>query len=211
MSGETETMVSGWTVDTLHGQLLMILDERGRRYAAQFAAMQAIAVEADKRYEQRFLAQQEAVQAALAAQEKAVNAALLAADRAVAKAEAASEKRFESVNEFRAQLSDQAANLMPRGEAEARFQATSEKQGEAATLSRDQLDRLRLELGALREESIRGTASLRDEFQKGIATLTAVMAGTAGRDHGIGQLWTALLASVGVALAAGAFILSLVR
>ena len=52
------------------------------------------------------------------AQEKAVLSALAAADRAVAKAEAASERRFESVNEFRAALSDNTRSLMPRTEAE---------------------------------------------------------------------------------------------
>lgn len=51
-----------------------------------------------------------------------LNAALAAADRAVAKAEAATEKRFESVNEFRSTLSDQAANLMPRAEADVKIQ-----------------------------------------------------------------------------------------
>lgn len=56
--------------------------------------------EKDKRDEQRFQANKEAI-----------NAALLAAEKAVAKAEAAAEKRFEGVNEFRAQLADQARTL----------------------------------------------------------------------------------------------------
>lgn len=61
------------------------------------------------------------------AQEKAVNAALLAAQTAVQKAETAAERRFEAVNEFRGQLADQAANLMPRGEANVLFAGQSEK------------------------------------------------------------------------------------
>lgn len=48
--------------------------------------------------------------------QKAVQAALLAAKEAVLKAEIATEKRFESVNEFRAQLADQSNTLMPRAE-----------------------------------------------------------------------------------------------
>ena len=71
---------------------------------------------ADVRYDQRFQAQKDAIQAALVAQEKAVNAALTAADRAVAKAETAAERRFDSVNEFRGQLDDQARTFVPRGE-----------------------------------------------------------------------------------------------
>jgi hypothetical protein len=48
--------------------------------------------------------------------------ALAAADKAVTKAEIATEKRFEGVNEFRATLADQAARLMPREEAQAKFE-----------------------------------------------------------------------------------------
>ena len=44
----------------------------------------------------------------------AVDAALAAADRAVTKAEIATEKRFESVNEFRDTLRDQSNTLLPR-------------------------------------------------------------------------------------------------
>lgn len=65
--------------------------------------------------------------AALASQDKAVQIALIASEKAVAKAEAAAEKRFESNNEFRGQLSDQAATLMPRAEAEQRLAALADK------------------------------------------------------------------------------------
>lgn len=112
MAGETEEKVSAWTTDTLRLHVLAMLSE------------------SDKRYEQRFIAQQEAIQAALLAQKEAVNAALVAADRAVIKAELAAEKRFEAVNEFRATLADQAATLMPRAEAEARIGAMAEKLSE---------------------------------------------------------------------------------
>lgn len=64
------------------------------------AHIMALLSEKDKRDEQRFQANKEAI-----------NAALLAAEKAVAKAEAAAEKRFEGVNEFRAQLADQARTL----------------------------------------------------------------------------------------------------
>lgn len=48
--------------------------------------------------------------------DRSVSTALLTSDKAVTKAEAAIEKRFEGVNEFRASLADQAAILMPRSE-----------------------------------------------------------------------------------------------
>lgn len=85
---------SGWTIDTLYAHLSGMADER------------------DHRYEQRFLAS-----------EKAVQAALTSAKEAVLKAESATEKRFESVNEFRAQLSDQAHSFMPRAEYDARHES----------------------------------------------------------------------------------------
>lgn len=44
-----------------------------------------------------------------------------ASAEAIAKAEAANEERFKSVNEFRAQLSDQTAQFIPREVAEAQF------------------------------------------------------------------------------------------
>lgn len=48
-------------------------------------------------------------------------------DKAVIKAETAAEKRFESVNEFRLQLGDQAANFMTRREYQASHDALTEK------------------------------------------------------------------------------------
>lgn len=80
---------------------------------------EAILSEMDRRYEQRF-----------DAQEKANTTALTAAEKAVLKAEVAAEARFASVNEFRGTLSDQTATLMPRVEAEARMQAMADKLGE---------------------------------------------------------------------------------
>jgi len=76
--------------------------------------------------------------AALTAQDKAVQIAMIASEKAVAKAETAAERRFESVNEFRAQLADQAATFMPRAEAEQRIAALAERneQANASLLSK---------------------------------------------------------------------------
>jgi hypothetical protein len=53
--------------------------------------------------DERFAAQDKAVNVGLSAQRTAVDAALTAQKEAVIKAETATEKRFESVNEFRAE------------------------------------------------------------------------------------------------------------
>lgn len=116
MTGETAEKESGWTVDTLRAHI-----------AVRFDDLNILINERDVRYGQRFVAQQEALAAALAAAEKAVAAALLAADRAVTKAELASEKRFENVNEFRAALADQSNTLMTRNEYTAAHVALEDK------------------------------------------------------------------------------------
>ncbi len=64
----------------------------------------------------------EATRFAFESQEKSINSSLLAAKEAVLKAENASEKRFESINEFRNTLRDQQANLLPRIEADKIFE-----------------------------------------------------------------------------------------
>lgn len=98
MSGETEEQVSGWTVDTLHRHVLALFELR------------------DKLYEER-----------AESQKVAMATALTSAKEAVAKAEVAAEKRFDSQNEFRAQLSDQAQTFLPRAEGEVRIQRNSER------------------------------------------------------------------------------------
>lgn len=120
MSGETELQPSGWTIDTLAMHLQRQIDDMRRlldeRYATQTKAVDAA-----------FLAQQTAMQTALTAAERAVATALLSAEKAVTKAEAAAEKRFESVNEFRGQLTDQAASFISRVESDAQRIALEER------------------------------------------------------------------------------------
>ena len=94
---------------------------------ADMAATTRLDAERDLRYAERAEAQDKAVAVALVAAEKAVQAALLSAERAVGKAEIATEKRFESVNEFRAQLADQSSTLLTRTEYLAGHEALEEK------------------------------------------------------------------------------------
>lgn len=124
-------------VDTLPGSSA---DVSLRDYeTARIDNLQRIMDERDKQYAQRFEAQQKAVADALQAAKEAVANALLAvkettgntlaaADKAVAKAELANEKRFESQNEFRQTLTDQATQFMTKAEADARQQATITQQ-----------------------------------------------------------------------------------
>lgn len=109
MSGETEQHVSAWTADTLAVYFQRQLDD--------------LRVLLDERY----ATQTKALDAAFAAADKAVAAALLSAKEAVTKAETATEKRFDSVNEFRAALSDQSALFLPRTEYAANHQNLADR------------------------------------------------------------------------------------
>jgi len=91
-------------------------DLTSRELLEKINSIVSIMDERDVRYEQRFKAMDEKTSLALTASEKAV-----------AKAEIATEKRFDSVNEFRGQLKDQAATLVPRAEADSRFRGLEEK------------------------------------------------------------------------------------
>lgn len=84
-----------------------------------------------------FDAQTRAIDAAITAQRAAIDAALIAANQATTKAEAATELRFQSVNEFRQTLSDQAATFATRTEAEATAQRNTERIQELAVVVRD--------------------------------------------------------------------------
>jgi hypothetical protein len=112
--------VSDWTVDTLREHVrVQIADMRlmlQERYETQTKAVDAA-----------FLAQQTAMSTALTAAERAVQTALLAAEKAVTKAEIAANARFDSVNEFRAQLADQASTFVSRGEFSAQHSALADK------------------------------------------------------------------------------------
>lgn len=109
--GVLDARITG--LESVIALLQLMLNER---YATQTKALDAA-----------FLAQQTAMRTALEAAEKAVQTALVSAEKAVGKAEVAAEKRFESVNEFRAQLNDQAATFPTRPEVEVRFASLTEK------------------------------------------------------------------------------------
>lgn len=116
ISGETNVPVSDWTTGTLK-----ILQDQSTAAVkelleAEICAIRKTIKESDRRYEQRF-----------DAQEKATMVAITSAKEAVTKAETSTERRFESVNEFRAALSDQSASLVSRNEVEQLAKSLTEK------------------------------------------------------------------------------------
>lgn len=99
----------GWTIETLLEHVNTRFEER------------------DVRHQQRYDAQMHEIELNIFAQRSAVDAALAAANLANTKAESATELRFQSVNEFRQTLSDQAAQFITRGEAELSIERNTER------------------------------------------------------------------------------------
>lgn len=82
-------------------------------------------------FNDQIAAQKEAITAALNASQSALKAALESSEKAITKAEEANEKRFQSVNEFRAQLSDQQKTFVVKEEVAFKFLAVEKKMDES--------------------------------------------------------------------------------
>ena len=196
MSGETEASVSGWTVDTLHSHLLARMDDmrdalrqeidREREFAGVRlddlrAATRSQSDDRIRILDERYATQTKALDAAFKAAEQAVAVALANAEKATAKAEAASNARFESVNEFRKALTDQTATFIPRAEYDTAHAALAER----VTSNADRVAALELRLTSRLdrgEGTEAGAAGQRGEQRlnlsqviAGIATIVAVV------------------------------------
>lgn len=95
--------------------------------AAESLRVDQLIVEKEKESIQRWTSLKELIESGLTATEKAVNVALSNQKEALQKAENATERRFESVNEFRNTLGDQQRTLMPRSEVEVIIKAQDSK------------------------------------------------------------------------------------
>lgn len=120
MSGETGAVQSAWTVDTLREYLLQKITDQRDAQRQQVTDLRTM-------LDERYATQTKALDAAFKAAEQAVAVALANAEKATIKAEDAANKRFESVNEFRQTLTDQAATFMPRAEYESAHKALDDK------------------------------------------------------------------------------------
>jgi len=97
-------------------------------------AVTQLVAEKEIRYNERFNSQEVALKAAMSASEKAIIAtkdaldtAMIASEKAITKAEISTEKRFESINEFRATLSDQQDTFVRKTEVDFRFLSLADK------------------------------------------------------------------------------------
>jgi hypothetical protein len=102
--------------DTTHGEPM-----------SQIANLRDVMDERDRRYTDRFDAQDKAVEAALLAQKSAVDAALVSSDKAVAKAEEAQKEYNIRSNEFRAALDDAGKLNITRNEVGVLIKASEDR------------------------------------------------------------------------------------
>lgn len=127
-----------WTVRTLKAYIEAILEEQRRAIhtadeerekSAQIVreALSQQITAADAALSQHIGEQIRQVRQVIELNGKAVDAAFAASEKAILKAETAAERRFESVNEFRAQLADQTQTFMPREVAEAKIDEVGKK------------------------------------------------------------------------------------
>lgn len=189
----------------LNQELLLLLNEKDLRYQQRALAqddaimsLRAFMDERDLRYDQRFKAQTEAVATAMTAAEKAVTAALIAADRAVMKAENASEKRFESVNEFRSSLNDMVAMMMPRTESNARYTTVSEKLDQRYAALDDKINTL-----MHRVDKSEGRSTYTDpalaEMSNTLTALLKAQSQSTGKGEGMSDTWKFIVSAIGLA------------
>jgi acyl transferase domain-containing protein len=146
--------------------------------AAEHRALTERVAALDRLMEAKFVTFQVMVES----QAEKVSLALAAADKAVTKAEDATEKRFESVNEFRLTLSDRDRLSMTRTEFE------TFKEG-----SRSEFDQLR--------------SSNAEKFTGILARLDRAE----GKGAGIGAVWGWVVGGAGVASALTVVIVQLIR
>ncbi len=151
------------TNEALKGMVVSQNEAVDRRFAEVELRYDQRLADMDLRYQQRFDQQRASLFEAAAAADKAVTAALESAEKAVGKAETANEKRFDSVNEFRGQLKDQATSFIPRLEAEQRISQLS-----------DRLDELR-NSDAVRTGRSAGSSALYGWIVGGIAALATIV------------------------------------
>lgn len=174
----------GWTTDTLHSALLGRMIEQSRRYDAEHAAIRQLIQDAVILLNARFDAQKEAL----------------------GKSEAATEKRFDHVNEFRQSLADQTATLMSRTEATTRLQALADRMvivegyARSATERRAIVDTSVARITTLESLTLTLTERVAQTLTNAarIDAIEKIQDQMSGRERGVALSWAILIGAVAV-------------
>jgi hypothetical protein len=182
---------AGWTLETLREYVQQVLHNNSvnndNRFTAITREMESNTITLRSHITEAITALRENV----LAQKEAVALAMQAADRAVTKAEIANEKRFESVNEFRASLADTSRLQMPRSETESLIKALNEKNDSAHKAMADRLD-----------------ASIKSMNDK-IDSLNELIVASEGRHSGMQSGWGYAFGAFGLLVAVATVIITL--
>lgn len=180
--GSDGTPVPMWAFEARFADLERLLTERDRRYMERMAGIEQHSLDRD-------LSHRREVQQLLTERDRFLAAAFASSEAAIGKADISTEKRFESVNEFRAQLKDQQLDFVSRTYYEAQHSG-HERELQAIQLAlKDQIPRVEANTIIAGLES--GTESLRKE----VAALRESQSSTAG---GSAALWRAATFAVSV-------------
>lgn len=156
----------------------------------------------EARFHERLTAQEVRFSERLSGQERNVEQALAASEKAITKAEAATDTRFQSVNEFRATLSDQSSLFMQRSEALALFERNTQRMDEiqATVSSQNNTFMQKVEARALIDQ----VRALIDQHTIRIAELQSRLDRMQGSSTGHQAFWgylVAVIAAVGTLIA----------
>ena len=183
--------IGGWTIDTLKEHLEALM-------VSQHSGMSNSLKDFERRMDERFSSQ-------------------LAA---IVKAETATEKRLEGMNEFRAQLDDVIATLLPKTEYEVRHKGlvdrTDALRDDLASIKNELVPRvehevryrgftettnsLRIDLTTVKADLQKEITAAKDDIRKEIAELRASRDTNTGKSQGIGMFWGILIAVIGTAV-----------
>jgi hypothetical protein len=189
MSGETEAMVSGWTIDTwrYHSDAMRNLERLWRE--DQVKLTEKFEQERDRRLGE-----------VAVEREKALKIKETADLAALSLAREIQDYKDEKANGLRDQLLQERGSYATKADVQSAVREVSasisplvDKLSDLSTAMRDQYD------------------TLRREHNADVLTLRTEQSLNTGRDRGIATSWAALLAVIGAALGAGAFIHSFVK
>jgi hypothetical protein len=130
-------------------QPVTVLSGRLAAIEVNLAALQRLIDEREARTKERFQALKESTENGMNSAKEAITAAMDASDKAVNKSEVATEKRFESVNEFRKSLSDQTANQLTRAEYQIAHQSILDK----IDMCEKRMSAMHVDISSLQERS----------------------------------------------------------
>lgn len=185
---------SSWTVDSLHEHVLSMLREADERYQERWEMAQ-------KAIEVALSAQKSALDAALTAQKSAVDASFSAQKEAVLKAEAANEKRFEAVNEFRSALGDTARQQLLRTEAEIQFKALGDRIESIDRVIADRINVAMARINTVETNLVTLIKATEGNFVGFLTTINARLDKAENRGGGLHDGWGVAIGAVGFIIA----------